>query len=247
MQELSIFDAYDDADLRIYPLAGVAVQIDQSTLVPYDDAYFAKYQGYEGLPIAERLNRFRGTFAKTNEVEAVLDIGVGSLQFLRAAVPPQVSKFGYDINPIAIAELQAQGWWLDLESLQQVPIKVGVVTLWDTFEHLPDPAWLLAKIRPGQRLCLSLPIFPDLTKIRESRHYRPNEHLTYWTDGGLRTYFARAGFTLEASSTEETKCGRDSIGSYRYRKGTIDRDGTKPRRRFTHGEALQTIKRLRGE
>jgi hypothetical protein len=207
-----------DADLHLCPSEGVAYQHTLGDLVEYDEAYFDKYVGYEDTPVARRLNAFRRDFAQAyGPGPAVLDVGVGSLEFLKSI--GWRKAYGTDVNPKAIQALQDRAMYVDLEH-EKLPADVGVVTLWDVFEHLAKPSVFLKKIPAGVKVCLSLPIFTHLNEIRESKHYRPGEHLTYWTDPGVRRFFDQSGFHLEATSREESEIGRDSIGSYRFQKKT---------------------------
>jgi len=60
------------------------------------------------------------------------------------------------------------------------------------------------------------PIFPDLTAIRASKHYRPGEHLYYFTEDGLVRWMALHGFLLRERNDFETRAGRDSILSFAF-------------------------------
>ena len=213
---LTTYYSHSDQDLTICPYNGVAYQHTLDDLVEYGDDYFARYEEYEGSEIADRLNAFRRWFSGSlGPGKAVLDVGVGSLEFLRSI--EWRKRYGADVNPKALQTLQELGWLVDLDN-EPIPVDVGCATLWDVFEHLPEPSAFLAKIPSGVVVCVSLPIFDDLSRIRESKHYKPGEHLTYWTSQGIRSFFARHGFVEEATSWEETKCGRESIGSFRWRK-----------------------------
>ena len=54
--------------------------------------------------------------------------------------------------------------------------------------------------------------------IRDSKHYRPGEHLYYFTELGFAQWMARHGFELLEVSNFETKAGRDSILSFAFRR-----------------------------
>lgn len=199
-----------DGDLVICRDKGFAYQHDMSKSVPYDGDYFDKYVGYEGQEIAKRINAARiGLVNKYAGSRAnVLDVGIGSGEFIKSR--PQTR--GFDINPKAAAWLKAERLWA--ESFELFP----AVTFWDVIEHIPEPAQYFDRIRGGAFLFTSIPVFADLGRIRESKHYRPNEHYYYWTKQGFIDWLAMHGFKLLEVNDDETKAGRESILSFAFRK-----------------------------
>src|SRR5688572_9066508 len=93
----------------ICPAEGVAYQADMSVRVGYDEAYFNKCLGYEDQGIALAINRGRIELVArhVDPGEAVLDIGVGSGEFIKK----RPNTFGYDINPVAEAWLRKEKLW----------------------------------------------------------------------------------------------------------------------------------------
>lgn len=202
--------AHADDDLMICPAEGVAYQADMSARVGYDEAYFNKCLSYEDQAIAMAINRGRIELVArhVDPGEAVLDIGVGSGEFIKK----RPNTFGYDINPVAEA-------WLRKERLWSFPIAgFPGYTFWDVIEHVEEPEEYFEVIRPGAFLFTSVPLFADLSRIRESRHYRPGEHLYYWTEAGFVAWMARHGFDLAEHADFEIAAGRDSIHSFAFQK-----------------------------
>lgn len=215
MNEIRKIYHEEHEDLNVCPFHGLAYQRDCTHPVAYDDAYFDKYRAYENTTISRCLNKFRVKFSQGDG--AVLDIGVGSLEYLRNVAGRK--RYGFDVNPRAKQELINNNWWIDIT--QGIPEDVGTVTFWDTFEHLTNPSELLASLPSDVEVCLSLPIFKDvrdLDALRASKHYRPNEHFLYFTRSGLRHYFWVNGFFELDFSCEESRCGRENIESFRWRK-----------------------------
>jgi len=68
----------------------------------YDEAYFNKYQKYAETEMGKHLNDNRLEFVKRNYKGALIDIGVGSLQFVLS----RDETFGYDVNETAVKKLQ---------------------------------------------------------------------------------------------------------------------------------------------
>ena len=203
------FHAVPDGDLMLCPGNGVAYQRDMSQRVSYDKDYFDKYVGYEGTPIARRIVSARVAMVRRHYPGALLDVGVGSGEFLRACGTGSV---GFDINPVAVAMLQASGRYQDRFDA------VEALTFWDTLEHVEDPDFYFSRIRRGAYVFVSLPIFSDLRKVRESKHYRPGEHFYYWTARGFVDWMARHGFRLIEQNREETEAGREAIESFAFVK-----------------------------
>lgn len=212
---ISSFDGIDDADLRICHAHGVAFQRDMSTgRVRYDTDYLAKVDAYEGTPIAQAVNAGRCALLMRHlpAGATVLDIGAGSGAFVRAAMSWGFAARGYDVIPAAQERLRAAGLYADDLA------DADAVTLWDTLEHMEEPGFLLNRIPVGSFLFVSVPIFEDLRAIRNSRHYRPGEHLYHFTVSGLVVWMSRWGFDLLERSDHETAAGRDSIGAFAFRR-----------------------------
>lgn len=199
-----------DGDLILCRERGFAFQHDMKASVPYDAAYFDKYAGYEGQEIAAWINAARIALVNKHAGRngLVLDVGIGSGEFIKKR--PQT--FGFDINEKAIAWLKAEKLWSESFDL------FGAFTFWDVLEHVPEPASYFDRMRDGSWLFTSLPIFADLSRIRESKHYRPNEHYYYWTAKGFVAWMGLHGFKCWEVNDNETKAGRDSIMSFAFRK-----------------------------
>lgn len=191
------------------PEHGVAFQRDQSRLVAYDEAYFDKCRGYDGQEIAERINAGRiALVARHFGPGRVCDVGVGSGEFIRK----RPHTFGFDVNPAAVRWLKEAGHWVDnLDGF-------GALTFWDVLEHVPEPESYLRHVYLHSFVFLSMPVMQSLDRIRESRHYRPGEHLYYFTEAGLVEWMARHGFRCLEVANFETEAGRDSIRSFAFRR-----------------------------
>lgn len=199
-----------DADLIICPGHGVAYQRDMSHPVHYNGEYFDKYSHYEGTPIADAINA--GRIALVDKYvgpdAGVLDVGIGSGEFIKK----RPNTFGYDINPKAIAWLKETMRWAEFATFD-------AFTFWDVLEHVETPDDYFRRIHPGAYLFTSLPIFDDLTRIRASKHYRPDEHLYYFTEDGFVDWMAKHRFKLLERADFETSAGREAILSFAFRRG----------------------------
>lgn len=206
---IAAMPSQDDGDLALCLDHGVAYQKDMSDLAAYDDEYYNKCASYDGKEIADRINAGRiALVAKHYGNGRVVDIGIGSGEFIRK----RPNTFGRDVNPVAIEWLKRNDLWA--ERLDEF----GAHTYWDVIEHLPEPEQYLRNVQLHGFLFASLPIFDDLTRIRESRHYRPNEHLYYFSRDGFENWMHAHGFLLLDHQTFETDAGRDSIHSFAFKR-----------------------------
>lgn len=223
---VAAFAAEPDGDLTLCAQAGVAYQTDMAAQpVPYDADYLAKCEAYAGSPIAQAVNAGRCALLQRHlAAEAsVLDYGAGSGDFMRAAASWGYAVNGFDVIPEMAERLRADGLYADAAGA------FDAVTLWDVLEHIADPGAVLATLRPGAMLFVSIPVFADLATVRQSKHYRPGEHLYYWTADGFVAWMDLHGFTLLEQSEHETAAGRESIGAFAFTKALRTCDcGTVP-------------------
>jgi len=209
------FPGVPDADLVICRDHGVAYQADMTAeRVPYGAEYLAKVQAYEGSPIAAKAHAGRLAMMRRHlkPGASVLDWGAGSGEFVRDARAAGVTARGFDVIAETRAALAASGAYAD------DPTGFDALTLWDTLEHLEAPDAVLSRVSWGAAVFVSIPIFRDLARIRESRHYRPGEHLYYFTAPGFSYWMALWGFRLLEQSAHEIIAGRDSIGAFAFRR-----------------------------
>lgn len=211
------FDSVDDGDLALCLPRGVAYQRSASTIA-YDGTYLAKVDAYDGTPIAKAVNRGRLELLSRHVAagSTVLDVGAGSGAFVRDATAAGYEAAGLEVMPEAAARLRAARVYADN------PQQFEVVTMWDSLEHMADPEKYLGPVRTGAHLFASLPVFEDLRRIRESKHYRPGEHLYYFTKVGFVDWMARHGFRLLEYSEHEMAAGRESIGAFALRRDLPD-------------------------
>jgi hypothetical protein len=212
---ISRFAAKADADLMLCEADGVAYQTDmQSGAIAYNDDYHDKYKSYESTPTAAALNGGRCAMLMRNAAEgaSVLDIGAGCGTFVRAALSWGFDAKGFDVIPKTVEHLRSIG------AYAEDPADFDVVTFWDSLEHIENPESLLGRVRNGAIVLVAIPVFFDLRTIRSSKHYRPGEHLYYFTICGFVDWMALHGFRLIESSSHETDAGRDSIGAFAFCK-----------------------------
>ena len=186
-----------DAGVGYYP-----VRYREST---YDRRYFAKYQGYAKTELGRRLTEARVAMVRRHYTGELVDIGIGCGQFVEAWPMAR----GYDVNPIGVSWLRARRRYCS-----PYDERVTAVTFWDSFEHIPDPAELLANVT--RFAFLALPIFTDLAHVLRSKHLRRDEHYLYFTHAGLARYMARLGWRVIEHNRVESELGREDIESFAF-------------------------------
>ena len=175
----------------------------------YDKAYWERYRALRDTEIGKNLNQCRIGIAEKFKAKPTktLDVGVGNGDF--------VDKFycwGFDINPEAIKYLKSTRKFIDLYT---EACRWQCITMFDTIEHIVDIESLLSKT---DMVILSTPIYKDLEDTLKSKHFRPDEHLFYFTVSGMIHYMNYFGFDCKYYSTIESKLGRDSIGSFVFKR-----------------------------
>lgn len=209
---LNRFDAKPDGDLMLCVPRGVAWQRDMSFRAPpgvnaEGVNYFDHYGAFAGSDIGKAIHDARVTFVNdyVGQECPVLDVGIGCGEFIRA----RPNTFGIDVNPVAQDWLHQNGLYGRIDHFK-------AFTFWDVIEHVEAPNVYFKKMPKGSFLFTSLPIFGDLSGVRKSKHYKPGEHLYYWTEQGFIEWMEMYRFRLLAAEDFETAAGRDGIRSFAF-------------------------------
>lgn len=206
---IAAMPAEEDGDLMLCRDHGVAYQKDRGHIVNYDEAYYSKCASYEDQAIALKINAGRIALVdKYLGANRVVDVGIGSGEFIKK----RPNTFGRDVNPVAIEWLKRNDLWA--EHLGDF----SGFTFWDVIEHVPEPEAYFRHIHLHSFLFTSIPIFYGLGGIRLSKHYRPGEHLYYWTEDGFAAWMGLHGFMRLETQTFEIEAGRESIYSFAFKR-----------------------------
>jgi len=173
----------------------------------YDGDYFAKYQELDATPMGQALTKARVEFvSKYTDTVNLVDIGIGGGRFVLEA-----GCLGYDVSS------QAKDW-LGRLGLEADPYVDGAyaVACWDSLEHIPDPEALLAAV--GKWLFVSMPTYKDQADCLRSKHYKPGEHVWYWSIDGFAKWAAKQGFELMEINHAESELGREGITTFALRR-----------------------------
>ena len=201
-----------DCDLVFCLKSGVAYQTNMKYRVSV--GYYDKCSGYYGSGIACAINQGRRDFVNkfVGSEFPVLDVGVGSGEFISW----RDHTWGYDVDKKAVSWLKSFGVWSDDFRAFRA------FTFWDVLEHVETPEDYFQHMVAGTRLFTCLPIFDDLERVRESRHYRPGEHLYYWTADGFVAWMKLHRFDLIGRAAFETEAGRDNILTFAFERRPLD-------------------------
>lgn len=206
-------DGVKHGDLIVCERRGVAFQRKMGRgRIAYDADYFQHYAQLEGTSVARALNAGRCELLARYVPRGarVLDVGIGSGTFIRAALAAGYVLRGFDICADAVG-------WLKAEQLyEEDPSTFDAVTFWDSLEHIEEPEHLLNKVRRGAIVVVAVPIMEDILNVRASKHYKPGEHLYYWTEEGFIWWMEQRGFRLLGRSAHEVAAGRKSIGAFAF-------------------------------
>lgn len=178
----------------------------------YGASYWQKYLAYDQTDLGIELTEARLAFVLRHWHGPLVDVGIGGGLFLRShnGATGEHSA-GWDVNPEAIKWLHDAGL---LRDPRHAP--VAAATMWDSIEHMEDPCEVLDQVEGWA--FISTPIYRDGEHARQSKHYRPGEHIWYFTARGLVGFMLRAGFELIEHNSIESDLGREDIGSFAFRR-----------------------------
>ena len=170
----------------------------------YDGSYFENYRRLDATEMGEALTQVRVDMVRRHHQGEVLDVGIGGGRFVT-----ECGAIGFDVNPEAVKWLEEQGLFRD-------PPQAAALTFWDALEHIPSPARALEGA--AEWVFVSMPIYLDSADALASKHFKPGEHLWYWTKDGLIRWFHRHGFACMEVNQAESDLGREGIMSFAFKR-----------------------------
>ena len=199
----------------------------------YDRDYYLRHHSYAGSPTEVALNKFRAglldlammrspTFGKLAGGWNVVDYGCSHGAFLKEIQADEAfNAYGVEINPYCVGHCTKAGYMVFTPEMFEYfceNLKVGCMTFWDVFEHIPHPASILDRFKP-QTICLSLPCLDGWLEshpgkdIQLWKHFRPTEHIWCFKHDDFVEYLEQAGYYVAYSTFDESKIRVDkSIG-----------------------------------
>lgn len=195
------------SELIWWPHKGYGRELpDEKTVVHYDENYLEKCRVREATEVGTRLIENRVSLLRRHQKpnDMTVDVGPGAGGFIDAAFEGGLGMvFGCDVNPHA----RCRYGYIEVGTRS-----VDNVTCWDSLEHMLSPEAMLKNVR--KKVLMSIPIFDSAEHVVRSKHYKPGEHIWYFTEAGLIRWMREQGFGLIERNRDEERYGREGIGTY---------------------------------
>lgn len=167
----------------------------------YDlDYYENMLRRYSGT--AERISKVRWDWIKETEPKRVLDYGSGCGWF-RAWRPKGVEVDSYDVGDYPQTGIRL--------------VMYDVACFWDVLEHIPDFEKIEPTLALARSIAASLPLGSGEGGLNGWKHFKPSEHLHYFTEEILDALFQKYGFRRKKIGRPECP-PREDITSVLYEK-----------------------------
>jgi hypothetical protein len=154
----------------------------------YGTSYFDNYASLAQTEMGHALTAARLALVRKHLTaeDTLVDVGSGAGAFIEQR--PTTLTYGIDICPKAVEWLSRNGREWPCRGLPNA-------SFWDSLEHVVDLPAMVNRVE-GHAF-VSMPIYDDQRHALRSRHYKPGEHVWYFTEPGLVRMFDRLGFDLE--------------------------------------------------
>jgi len=129
---------------------------------------------------AEEISAIRWKFISIIKPNCILDYGSG-VGWFRAYKPQGVEVDTYDIGRYPQTGILHENY--------------SIITFWDVLEHLSGFNEIEDVLKMTNYVAFSVPIKPIDEPLRSWKHFKPGEHLHYFTDPILNDVFRKYGFT----------------------------------------------------
>lgn len=151
---------------------------------------------------AEDICKIRWSFVKETKPRTVLDYGCG-IGWFRAFRPKDVKMDTFDIGDYPQTGIRRK--------------KYDLICMWDVLEHLPNFKPIGKLLSNARFVAVTVPIKPKGKKMETWKHFKPGEHLHYFTPKTLDLFFKTYGFKKVKSGYPECP-PREDIISVLYEK-----------------------------
>jgi hypothetical protein len=184
-------------------------QTDLEVAVSYDATYAHQY---DNRPVKE-MSDLRWDFIQSRldlpVKSRILDVGYGNGAFLKRAKAADMTIFGVDLH--------TEDFGIPVVDFD-TPQDYDLVCFFDSLEHFPDFSPILRL--NTRNVTVSIPYTPDfiLTEPTKWRHFKPGEHLHYFSRSSLDTFMRNWGFPrrLAEGHPEDDLRGKLMVDGKRY-------------------------------
>lgn len=179
---------------------------DNTPCIDYGVTYFNDYIQRDSTLIGEKLIESRFNLVrKFYAGNDLIDVGIGGGGFIK-----RIDCMGTDINPCAV------GWLREHGKLSSLDEEHDAACFWDSLEHFSSPWIALRNVK--KFVFISMPIYESKEHCLKSKHYKPGEHIWYFTSSGLISFMLSNGFDFLHMNDDETKIGREDIKSFVFKR-----------------------------
>ena len=135
----------------------------------------------------------------------ILDYGSG-VGFMKALAPEWVHQVDtFDIMPVPTTGITRKSY--------------DIVTMYDVLEHIPDFTDVQPILNMAKYVVITIPMKPEDVAWKGYKHFKPSEHLHYFTMDLIEHLFDYMGFKMIADG--EPECPpRQYVRSFVFRKKT---------------------------
>lgn len=174
---------WSEAGLRRCDLCGHAWQIKIKPF-KYGGDYAAAYDKRPAIEMSWVRIAHLFRFLRSGRV---LDIGYGNGEFIRQSLKAGYQAFGYDTHKDKT----------DLPVVKSIEGRWDAVTFFDSWEHIEDISFI-DELDAGLFVVTvpNLPSLADEDFVLNWKHYKPNEHLHYFTRDSVLRFLSRHGYIL---------------------------------------------------
>ena len=144
----------------------------------YDLSYYEKMLR-EYSDSAHFICKTRWEFVSEINPEVVLDYGSG-VGWFRAFRPKGVIVDTYDLGNFPQTGVNQDHY--------------DLLCLWDVLEHIPNFTVLSPVFQKASHVAVSLPVKPEDVKFEDWKHFKPLEHLHYFSVDALVAFFKKFHF-----------------------------------------------------
>lgn len=172
----------------------------------YDLAY------YEGMlrdysKTAEDICKIRWNFVAEIRPRIVLDYGCG-IGWFRAFRPDGVVVDSFDIADYPQTGIRR--------------IDYDLICFWDVLEHLPNFEVIADLLANANYVAVTVPIKPKNVALEKWKHFKPGEHLHYFTEKDLDSFFKEYNYKKLKRGYPECPPRQDILSAlYERRKNAL--------------------------